>query len=149
MKFFTAIGIALVTFAMVVQFVPVKAYAAGLILIDCQYGPAIQNPYTNQTEHECGFKDAVAQIQKLINLIFILALPITVIALTRAGINILLAQGNMSKITEAKKTLSKILVGFLYVLAGWLIVYSVLSYFVKPEYFNVFLGGQSNQQVTK
>jgi hypothetical protein len=133
-----------------IQVMPLVAHAESIILVDCKYGqdgngnPKIQvkNPdgSSRGVEIECGFLDAIAQVKKLINFGFILALPVVVVAIALSGIRILLAQGNSGELTKAKQLLQKILIGFMFVLGAWLIVYTISSYLLRPEFYNVFLG---------
>lgn len=140
-----------------VLFVPQQAHAAdattcrapagdySLLLVRCRYGNAI--PGTN--ECECGFRDVVAEIKQLINFAFLLAMPLTVIAITWAGIQILLARGNPGKINEAKKLATQVLTGFIIVLTAWLIVYTITSNLMRPEFYTPFLGDQNSNSAIR
>jgi hypothetical protein len=94
-------------------------------------------------EIECGFQDIINEIKKLINFAFLLAVPITIFALAWSGIKILLAVGNTSKIAEARRTMTMVIVGFLFVLCAWLIVYTLTSCLVQEKFYSPFLGGNS------
>jgi hypothetical protein len=113
-----------------------------IILVTCKYGSnAIKDKQGNVLECECGFKDVIAQIKKLINFAFLIALPIVIIALTYAGIKILLSLGNPSALTEAKRLLWQVIKGFLIILCAWLIVYVIVSNLLQESFYNMFLGG--------
>jgi len=132
---------------MAFQLVPVTANAASLIMVDCNYNAngtvrdTTKQKIPGTSEYECGFPDAIAQIQKLINAIFLLALPIVVISITWSGIQILLAQGNSGALNKAKELFRKVIVGFLIVLVAWIFVYNISSYLLCPRYYTPFLGG--------
>lgn len=141
------------------QVAPVVVHAESIFLVDCKFGqdgkgnPKIiaKNPdgSVKGTYVECGFLDAIAQIKKLVNLAFIIALPIVVIALTMTGIRMLLAQGNASALNKAKELFQKTLIGFIVVLCAWLFVYTLTSYFLRPEFYNVFLGAPNSPEQLK
>ncbi len=76
-------------------------------------------------EYECGFPDVIREINLLTTTAFKLSVPFTIFAIAWAGIKILLAQGNPGKITEAKTMMGKVLIGFIFILTGWLIVYTI------------------------
>jgi hypothetical protein len=118
----------------------VKDYS--MVLIRCKYGKQIPRINPNDSlECECGFYDAVDEIAKLVNFAFFAALPITVVALTWAGIRILLSQDSASKLQEAKKFLTHVIVGFIIVLTAWLIIYTISKNLLKPGqgYYETFL----------
>lgn len=148
MKYFPSIFFILTLslgLALALSLAPRQARAESMILIDCKYGnigkdgKAVPIPNTNPAEYECGFGDIIAEINKLVNFAFLLAVPVTMIALTWAGIKILLAAGNMTKVTEAKKMATQVLTGFLFVLCAWLIVYVIASNLLKEDYYTQFI----------
>ena len=114
------------------------------LLVRCKGDGTAKTLITGTTEHECGFQDAVAEVKLLINFLFLLSVPVTVMAIAWSGIQILLAQGNTGKLNESKKRLTSILKGFLFVLGGWLLVYTIAKFLLKPEYYQPFLGGNSS-----
>jgi hypothetical protein len=117
-----------------------------LLIVRCKNGPAITDIRGTIVECECGAKDVLAQVQKIINFIFLLALPVTVIAIALSGIRILFSMGKPGEMVRARKMLMSIIIGFLYVLGAWLLVYTIVSYLLKPEYYTPFLGGQTPSQ---
>ncbi len=148
MKAFSFFSIVVMIFVIMIQFMPSKVYAKSLILVDCNYNEnglkrdgSLQPIVPNGTEYECGFPDMIAQIQKLINFAFLLALPIFTLAVTWAGIQILLAQGNSGALSKAKALFQKVIIGFLIVLVAWIFVFNITSYLLCPRYYTPFLGG--------
>jgi hypothetical protein len=115
-----------------------------LLIVRCKGDGTDKSLIPGTNEHECGFTDAIAEIKLLINFIFLLSVPVTVMAIAWSGIQILLSQGNASKLSDAKKRLFSIIKGFLFVLGGWLLVYTIASYLLRPEFYTPFLGGNNS-----
>jgi hypothetical protein len=159
MKYFVAIFCLLLV--IVVQVMPFVVHAESMLLVDCKYGTKVQIDGNGNAvldskgqpvrvpatlpngETECGFQDVINEIKKLINFAFLLAVPITIFALAWSGVKILLAVGNTSKIAEARRTMTMVIVGFLFVLCAWLIVYTLASCLVQERFYSPFLGGSS------
>ena len=99
-----------------------------------------------QDEYECQFRDVFREIKLLINFAFLVSVPITLIAISWSGIQILLAQGNTAKITEARKLMTKVLTGFFFILIAWLLVYELASRLLQSQYYTPFIGGPSNSE---
>jgi hypothetical protein len=55
----------------------------------------------------------------------------------------LTASGEMGKIEEAKAIFGKVVIGFLFMLAAWLIVYAIEAAFLDETQFTSFLGPTS------
>jgi hypothetical protein len=117
-----------------------------VILVECTGTPL--NPNDPNSEKECNYRDVFRQINKAINFIFLAAVPILIIVLTYSGIQILLARGNMSKLSDAKKRFQKIVIGMLVVMFAYLVVYAIAKAFLRPEYYNLFLGDPSAPPTT-
>ncbi len=113
------------------------------LIVRCKGDGTDKTLIPGTTEHECRFPDVIAEIKLLINFVFLLSVPVTVAAIAWSGIQILLAQGNAGKLSDVKKRLVSILKGFLFVLGGWLLVYTIANFLLKPEYYTPFLGGNS------
>ena len=90
---------------------------------------------------ECGYNDFINEVKLLLNFAFIISVPITLIFVTWTGIQILLSQGNEGKIKEAKERAMKVLIGFIFILTAWLIVYTIVHYFLQPKYYQQFISG--------
>ena len=112
---------------------PAPAYKQNGLVVVCQ-GISYPPPPTGQSP-QCDFYDAMNEVKLLMNYAFIISLPITLIFVTWTGIQILLSQGNPSKIKDAKDRAMKVLIGFIFILAAWLIVYTIVHYFLQPTYY--------------
>jgi hypothetical protein len=146
MKRFSLFSSGFLIIIILLQVMPMRVHASSLLLVDCGIDPMgkVRNgaeQIAGTTEYECGFLDFIAEVQKLINFAFIIALPVTIVSLAWAGIKLLLAQGNASGLNEAKKFIQHVLVGFAIVLCAWLFIYNISSYLLCPRYYTPFLGG--------
>ena len=86
----------------------------------------------------CNLNQLVELIRRIINVLFAVSIPLSLIAFTWVGILLLTAKGNVGRIRQAKEIALKVLIGFIFILAAWLIVYTITSALLKPE-FNQFL----------
>jgi len=80
---------------------------------------------------DCTFRDLVNLARNIINFLIIVSIPAATIAFAYAGFLFMTAQGNSSKISQARGIFIKVLIGFLFVLAGWLIVRTITSVLIK------------------
>ncbi len=85
----------------------------------------------------CGLDHFIIVIRNIINALIILAIPMTMIVLTWIGIILLTAQGDSGKITRAKATLWKVVVGFIILVTAWLVV-QALYLAITGVNFNTF-----------
>jgi hypothetical protein len=76
---------------------------------------------------ECQVCHAVTLGQRIINFLVTIASSLAVIMFAYAGFQILTARGNSSKITEAWGIFTNVMIGLVIVLAGWLIVDTVMK----------------------
>jgi hypothetical protein len=74
----------------------------------------------------CGFSDFITLIQRVIEYIFILVLPIMAIVFAYAGYLFLTSGGSETKRTAAKKAMTSALIGVIIIMAAWLLVKTVL-----------------------
>lgn len=93
---------------------------------DCGYNiKTLSRP--GGTGRMCGLSDLITLIQRVIEYIFILILPIAAIVFVYVGFLYLTSGGNKDKRTKAKKAMTSLGIGILVILAAWLIVKSILS----------------------
>jgi hypothetical protein len=90
----------------------------------------------NHTE-DCNFEQLVELGRRIINAIFYLSIPIAAIVFAWAGSLYLTSAGNESKMKQGKSMFLKVLVGFVVILAAWLLINTILNVLVKPEFRNV------------
>jgi hypothetical protein len=86
----------------------------------------------------CDFNKFVDLVNNVINIIVIISIPAATVGFVWIGLTILTAQGNVGKITEAKRIAWNLMVGFIIILSAWLIVHIITSALLKPE-FNIFM----------
>jgi hypothetical protein len=95
-----------------------------------------RNP--NDVANECGLDDFVIMVRNIINAIIIIAIPVTMIVITWIGILLLTAQGDSGKITRAKETLWKVVIGFIVILSAWLVVQIVFMSITGKNFIDFF-----------
>ncbi len=88
---------------------------------------------TTSTHPECTFDDLVTLVTNVINYLILVSAPIAAIMFTYAGMLYLTAAGDTGKISKAHGIFWTVFIGFLIVLAAWLIVKSI-SVLVTPDY---------------
>ena len=88
---------------------------------------------TSDTHPECTFDDLMKLGSNIIDYIILISAPIAALMFTYAGIIYLTAAGDTGKIAKAHGIFWTVFVGFVIVLAAWLIVKSV-SVLVTPDF---------------
>ncbi|MDQ3076665.1 MAG: pilin [bacterium] len=129
------ITIGMLFFMSVMIFMPVESHAFRIVPCD-----GVDTTYEGGGTfgEECGLDDFIILIKNVINSIIVLSIPIVTIALTWVGILLLTAQGNVGKITQAKQIAKSVIIGFVFILTAWLIVYTLVSVLLDDA-FNLFL----------
>jgi len=94
-------------------FVPLFVGAAGLI------------PCEGTRADPCDFNDVMTLINNIINFIILITAPVGTIMFTYAGFLYLTAGGNSGQISKAHSVFWAVFIGFVIVLAAWIIVKSV------------------------
>lgn len=84
-------------------------------------------------ERPCDFNDAVDTVARVVNWFISIAASIGAATLAYAGIQILMSPGNASKITEARTMITKTLFGLFWLLAAWVVVYTLVNTFVDDK----------------
>lgn len=87
----------------------------------------IQNP--------CNFEDVILLIKNVIHDMVLLSTLVVVAALVYAGFLLLSSGGNPGALTQVKTMMWKIVVGYLWILAAWLIVYTISKVLLKDGFF--------------
>lgn len=93
----------------------------------------------DETQPECGFPHLLQLVVSLINFLILLSTILATAAFAYAGILLITSGGNPGKKDEAKKIFMKVLIGFLWILGAWLLVYTISTALLKDGFF--FLGG--------
>ena len=82
----------------------------------------------------CTFSDLITLVKNLINALVILSTFFATAAFAYAGFLLLTSGGNESAKTKAKEVFRKVLIGYLWILAAWLIVYTITSVLLNEGY---------------
>lgn len=89
---------------------------------------------------DCTFTHFIEFFNQILKFIVIISIPIATAGIAWSGGKILLSAGKPEELTDAKKMFTKILIGFMFILGAWLIVYTISSALVKPEFYNSDFG---------
>ncbi|MDP3763845.1 MAG: pilin [bacterium] len=84
--------------------------------------------------HACTFNDLVTLLQNLITDLVIISTFLATAAFAYAGFILLTSGGSEGKKDEAKKIFTKVLIGYLWILGAWLLVYTITSVLLKSGY---------------
>jgi len=82
----------------------------------------------------CTFSDLITLAQNLINALITISTLLATAAFAYAGFILLTSGGNESAKTRAKEIFRKVLVGYLWILGAWLLVYTITSVLLNPGY---------------
>ncbi len=87
--------------------------------------------------HYCTFGDLVRLTNNFIQDLVIIATILTTAVFIWAGLRLISATftGNVGALGEARKTFLNVLKGYAWILAGWVVVYTILHALVRPEYW--------------
>lgn len=82
----------------------------------------------------CTFSKLIELAQNLINDLIIISILLATAAFAYAGYILLTSGGNESEKTRAKEVFRKVLIGFLWILGAWLLVYTITSVLLNEGY---------------
>lgn len=85
----------------------------------------------------CGWRDLIALMNRIIKFFVYIAAALSTIAFAYAGFLYMTAFGNSGKIEEAHGIFKKTFIGILFVLMGWLLVYTLLQVFGVNQNFSI------------
>lgn len=97
--------------------------ANGIVTTDCGYNLGKKGAEKGKI---CGFNEAITLIQRVIEYIFILVLPIMAIVFAYAGYLYLTSGGNSTKKDAAKNAMTSAIIGVVIIMAAWLIVKTIV-----------------------
>lgn len=83
---------------------------------------------------DCTFSSLITLAQNLINNLIVLSTFLATAAFAYAGFILLTSGGNESAKTKAKEVFRKVLIGYLWILGAWLLVYTITSVLLNPEF---------------
>ena len=90
-------------------------------------GPGITSQESIQAFYYCDFCDLAELIQNILNLLVFVGTCMAILAFVWAGVTMVFAQGNPSKLNQGKKIFQNVFVGFVLLLAAWLIIDLVMK----------------------
>ncbi len=82
----------------------------------------------------CTFEDLIELVKALITNLVLVSTLLVVCALIYAGFKLMTSGGNTNALDEAKNTFMSIIKGYLWILAAWLIVYTITSLLLDDGY---------------
>lgn len=86
----------------------------------------------------CTICDFFKLISNVINFLTeYVAMPVAVIILIYGGFKILTSAGSEQKVTEGKTAIYRAIWGLVIVFAAWLIVDTIIKWFVDPEFLKI------------
>src|SRR3989344_3845931 len=83
---------------------------------------------------DCNFSHIFILVKNLINALIFISTFLAVIAFAWAGIILLTSGGSEASKDKAKGIFKKVLIGYLWILAAWLIIYTISSVLLRPEF---------------
>ncbi len=81
----------------------------------------------------CTFNHLIKLVGQLINAMVIISTFLATGAFAYAGIKLLTSGGNESAMTEAKSIFTKVLIGYLWILGAWVVVYTIINVLVVDD----------------
>lgn len=82
----------------------------------------------------CTYYSLIELIKTLIHDLVLISTLLAVIVFIWVGFLLLTSGGNESQMSRAKGMLWKVLIGYMWILAAWLIVYTITSVLLNPGY---------------
>lgn len=82
---------------------------------------------------DCTFNHLITLAQRVITALILISTFLAVIAFIYSGFLLMTSGGNESKKTQAKEIFRKVLIGYLWILGAWLLVYTITS-LLNPGY---------------
>ncbi len=86
------------------------------------------------TADPCEFPELVELVKVIITDLVIISTLIAVIVFIYAGFKLMTSRGNSSAMEDVKKMLWSIVIGYLWILGAWLIVYTITSVLLNDGY---------------
>lgn len=89
---------------------------------------------TPQTHSGCHWSDLVLLANNLIQDLIVISTVLATISFIFAGFKLITSQGNPSAMNDAKDTLFKVLIGYVIILAAWIVVYTISKVLLNSGY---------------
>lgn len=87
--------------------------------------------------HACGYSDLILLAKNLITDLTILSTLLATAVFAFAGFKLLTSGGDPGAMSDAKKMLKKVLFGYLWILAAWLVVYTITSTLISGSGYSI------------
>lgn len=129
----------LVAFMVTISFSPVLAGAQDSGLIPC--GLDRDNNKIVEEHEQCHFEDLFRLGMNVIRFLITLSIPVAGIGFAYAGFLMVTSGGSEKNRDRAKEIFSKVGIGFLFLIAAWLIVWFITTTLLDSEYI-LLQGGQ-------
>ena len=88
-------------------------------------------------QDRCDFNDLIELIQNGIYDMVLFSTLVVVAMLCYAGFTWLTSGGNKGKHDRAKGMLWNVVIGYVWILAAWIIVYTISKTLLKPEFYDL------------
>lgn len=123
------ISINLLTSALALAFLLTPLFALAQNTPQDPSGNLIPCGYRDDTGkiNECDFEDFMELIRRVINFLIVISVPLAAVSFAYAGFLYITAQGSPGQISKAHGIFKKTLIGFIFVLGAWLIVYTIIN----------------------
>lgn len=92
----------------------------------------------------CNFNHLIVLAQRLINWLVFISVFVGAALFAYAGLLYVSSAGSEDKVKKAHDLFRSVLVGFLLVLAAWLIVYTISTAVIKEQYIDILLLDSGN-----
>ncbi len=87
----------------------------------------------NAGQPNCDFCTLVQMVDRVFDFLFVLLTLAAVMMVMYAGFQLVISQGNSGAMEKAKGMVSNIIIGFVIIIAGWLIIDTVMKGLVSAE----------------
>jgi len=94
---------------------------------------------TGEFTHPCGFPDLILLVKNLITDLVILSTFLAMAAFVYIGYLLLTSGGKTGARDKARDVFTKVIIGYLWILGAWLLVYTITSALLDPK-FTFLLG---------
>lgn len=84
----------------------------------------------------CDFNALMKLVNRVISFILYVSIPLAAISFSYAGYLYLSAAGDTGKIESAHEIFKKVLIGFIFILSAWLIVYAITNSLLSSDFKN-------------
>lgn len=123
-------------FFLAVFLFPVSSHAVKYIGSDDPKEKDFQLVPCDGVDVPCDFNALMLLFNRVINFIFYISIPLAAISFSWAGYLYLSAAGNTSQIEKAHGIFKTVLIGFIFIISAWLIVYTITHTLLSDEFLN-------------